>query len=55
VDPARVPATRTRDTGRLLSTSGQQSLVQVATNAGGMTVTLVLRTRSLGHRDPHCR
>jgi len=55
VDPARVPATRTRDTGRLLSTSGQQSLVQVATNAGGMTVTLVLRTRSLGDRDPHCR
>ena len=55
VDPARVPATRTRDTGRLLSTSGQQSLVQVATNAGGMTVTLVLRTCSLGDRDPHCR
>ncbi len=43
VDPARVPATRTLDTGRLLSTSGQQSLVRVATDAGGMTVTLLLR------------
>jgi len=43
VDPARVPATRTLDAGRLLSTSGQQSLVRVATDAGGMTVTLVQR------------
>ncbi len=43
VDPARVPATRTLDPGRLLSTSGQQSLVQVATDAGGMTVTLLQR------------
>jgi len=43
VDPARVPATRTLDAGRLLSTSGQQSLVRVATDAGGMTVALVQR------------
>jgi len=43
VDPARVPATRAFDAGRLLSTSGQQSLVQVTTDVGGMTVTLVLR------------
>jgi hypothetical protein len=43
VDPARVPATRTLDAGRLVSMSGQQSLVQVATDAGGMTVTLVQR------------
>jgi len=44
VDPARVPATRAFDAGRLLSTSGQQSLVHVATDVGGMTVTLVLRS-----------
>ena len=43
IDPARVPATRTLDAGRLLSTSGQQSLVRVATDAGGMSVTLVQR------------
>ena len=42
VDPARVPATRSLDSGRLLSTSGQQSLVRVATDAGSMTVTLVM-------------
>lgn len=44
VDPARVPATRAFDAGRLLSRSGQQSLVQVATDVGGMSVTLVLRS-----------
>ena len=37
-----MPATRSLDSGRLLSTSGQQSLVRVATDAGGMTVILVM-------------
>lgn len=43
VDPARVPASRVVDAGRELSTSGQLALVQVGTDGGAMTVTLVLR------------
>ncbi len=43
VDPARVPASRVVDAGLELSTSGQQALVQVGTDGGAMTVTLVLR------------
>ncbi len=46
VDPARVPASRVVDAGRELSTSGQQALVQVGTDGGAMTVTLVLRDGS---------
>ena len=42
VDPGRVPASRVVDSGRQLSTSGQQALVQVGTDGGAMTVTLVL-------------
>lgn len=42
VDPSRVPASRVVDSGRQLSTSGQQALVQVGTDGGAMTVTLVL-------------
>ncbi len=43
VDPARVPASRVVDAGRELSTSGQQALVQIGTDGGAMTVTLILR------------
>lgn len=46
VDPARVPARKALDKGRLLSTSGSRSLVQVATDGGAMTVTLALRDGS---------
>lgn len=46
VDPARVPARRVLDKGKLLSTSGQRSQVQVATDGGTMTVILALRDGS---------
>ncbi len=46
VDPARVPASRVVDAGRELSTSSQQALVQVGTDGGAMTATLVLRDGS---------
>ena len=42
VDPARVPASKVLDSGSLTSSGDQRATVRVATDAGGMTVTLVV-------------
>lgn len=45
VEPARVPASRVVDAGRQLSASGERAIVQVGTDGGTMSVTLVLQDR----------
>lgn len=44
VDPSRVPATKVLDGGTVVSATNQRANVRVATDAGGMSVTLAVRS-----------